>query len=595
MLHRLLVSPKLLLLVPLLLLLAAVAVACGDDPTPTPTPRPTATPTATALPATPTPTPAPAMMFPGVDDRGKYGGVIQTIYAIEVDHWDLHQSCCAGGINTVRDLTNNLFYMDPTQLPFRTDMVGDLAKSWDWSADGKTLTVTIHEGAKWSDGVDVTAADVKFSLDRMVESGAGPRPRVRNITPYYAGSTVVDNMTLDINTKFPTPPTFLVWLGVDYMAMVPKHILEAGGDIDSPDSFVGSGAYTLKNWEQGSGFEFEANPNYFKTGLPYLDGRKDTLVKDPSRAVAAFQAEQAHLTLTWNNLAVKEKVDLVKEMNDRGIGTGFRAGFAASSVIELNWTKPPFDNPMVRKAVFLVVDRDKVNDIVFPGVSWPGSPFPPTSWFGRTEAEIATWPGFRYGADGEKHPDDIAMAKQLMADAGYADGFEVDLVSTTGNKAQWEILTPDLERHLGIKVNGQFLDFATAIAAEQSYDCNICHIGHGLNLVDPDEIIQAIYLPGGPRNSQGFEIAGLEALFLEQAAELDRTKRIVTIAQIEDMIAQGEGHTVTINWQRRIGWILNYKVKNYTPRETPQYGAITEHLWLEDNYDQIPPRTGNEY
>ena len=46
------------------------------------------------------------MMFPGVDDRGKYGGVIQTIYAIEVDHWDLHQSCCAGGINTVRDLTN---------------------------------------------------------------------------------------------------------------------------------------------------------------------------------------------------------------------------------------------------------------------------------------------------------------------------------------------------------------------------------------------------------------------------------------------------------------------------------------------------------
>ena len=591
--YRWLVKSRIVMFVPLLLLLSAVAVACGDDPTPTP--RPTATPTATAVPATPTATQAPAMMFPGVDDRGKYGGIIQTIYAIEVDHWDLHQSCCAGGINTVRDLTNNLFYMDPTQLPFRTDMVGDLAKSWDWSADGKTLTVTIHEGAKWSDGVDVTAADVKFSLDRMVESGMGPRPRVRNITPYYASSTVVDDTTLDINTKFPTPPTFLVWLGVDYMAMVPKHILEAGGDIDSPDGFVGSGAYTMKNWEQGSGFEFEANPNYFKTGLPYLDGRKDTLIKDPSRAVAAFQAEQAHLTLTWNNLAVKEKVDLVKEMNDRGIGTGFRAGFASSSVIELNHTRPPFDNAMVRKAVFLVVDRDKVNDIVFPGVSWPGSPFPPTSWFGRTEAEIATWPGFRYTANGEKHPDDIAMAKQLMVDAGHPDGFEVSLVATNGNKPQWEILTPDLERHLGIKVNGQFVDFATAIAAEQSYDCDICHIGHGLNLVDPDEIIQAIYLPGGPRNSQSFEIAGLEALFLKQATELDRTKRIVTIAEIEDIIAQGEGHTVTINWQRRIGWILNYKVKNYTPRETPQYGAITEHLWIEDNYDQIPPRTGTEY
>ena len=61
--------------------------------------------------------------------------------------------------------------------------MGDLAKSWEWSGDGKTLTVTIHDGATWSDGVPVTAADVKFSLDRMVESGAGPRPRVKNIAP----------------------------------------------------------------------------------------------------------------------------------------------------------------------------------------------------------------------------------------------------------------------------------------------------------------------------------------------------------------------------------------------------------------------------
>jgi peptide/nickel transport system substrate-binding protein len=590
--HRWFVKPKFMVIVPLLLVLALVAVACGDDPTPTATPKPT--PTATAIPATPTPEPV-AMMFPGFKDNGKYGGIIQTIYAIEVDHWDLHQSCCAGGINTVRDLTNNLFYMDPDQSPFRSDIKGDLAKSWDWSADGKTLTVTIHEGAVWSDGVAVTAADVKFSLDRMVESGAGPRPRVRNITPYYASSTVVDDLTLDITTKFPTPPTLLSWLGVDYMAMVPKHILEAGGDIDSPEGFVGSGAYTLKNWEQGSGFEIEANPNYFKTGLPYLDGRQETLVKDPSRAVAAFQAEQAHLTLTWNNLAVKEKIDLVTEMNDRGIGTGFRSGFASTSVIELNFTKPPFDNPMVRKAIFLAIDRDKVNDIVFPGVSWSGAPFPPTTWFGRSEAEIDTWPGYRYGADGEKAAEDIAMAKQLMVDAGYADGFEVDLVASNKNKPQWEIMTPDLKRFLNITVNGQFVDFASAIAAEQSYDCDICHIGHGLNLVDPDEILQAIYLPGGPRNSQGFVTPGLEALFLKQAATLDKTERAVILNQIEDIIAQGEGHAVPVNWQRRIGWVLNYKVKNYNTRETPQYGAFTEHLWLEDNYDQIPLRTGNEW
>ena len=82
---------------------------------------------------------------------------------------------------------------------------------------------------------------------------------------------------------------------------------------------------------------------------------------------------------------------------------------------------------------------------------------------------------------------------------------------------------------------------------------------------------------------------------MRRPPELDQPKRTAIINQIEDIIAGGESHAVTINWQRSIGWILNYKVKNFTPRETPQYGAITEHLWLEDNYDQIPTRTGNEY
>ena len=136
-------------------------------------------------------------------------------------------------------------------------------------------------------------------------------------------------------------------------------------------------------------------------------------------------------------------------------------------MMELNWTRAPFDNPMVQESrVPRGRPRQGPTTSYFPGVSWPGSPFPPTSWFGRTEEEIATWPGFRYGPDGEKDAEDIAMAKQLMADAGYADGFEVDLVSTINNKAQWDIIGPDLERYLGIKVNGQFLDFATAIAAE---------------------------------------------------------------------------------------------------------------------------------
>ena len=112
--------------------------------------------------------------------RASFGGILRNAESVLPDHWDLHQSCCNPGPAASRDLFNNLLIYDPTD---QLTLVGDLAKSWEWSEDGMTVTFNLWENAVWSDGEPVTADDVVFSLDRMIQKDFS-RPRVKNITPY---------------------------------------------------------------------------------------------------------------------------------------------------------------------------------------------------------------------------------------------------------------------------------------------------------------------------------------------------------------------------------------------------------------------------
>ena len=132
-----------------------IAAACGDDATSTP--RPTATTSPTATPE--------AMEQPAWVQQGKRSRVLNMLAFVSPDHWDLHQSCCAGGPGTAAALFNNLVQQNPVD---PDELEGNLAKSWTLSSDSMSYTFEINK-ADWTDGEPVTAADVKFSLDRMAE------------------------------------------------------------------------------------------------------------------------------------------------------------------------------------------------------------------------------------------------------------------------------------------------------------------------------------------------------------------------------------------------------------------------------------------
>ena len=622
--------PALLITMLLALTLAAI-VACGGAQEPTATSAPAAAPTteaggqtqAGADPTSPavasptqvaTPPPVVTAVVPtrgvveatGGDkpwakfiDQGKFGGDLRNAEAVLPDHWDLHQSCCNPGPAASRDLFNNLLIYDPTD---QLTIVGDLAKSWEWSDDGLTVTFRLWEEAVWSDGQPVTADDVVFSLDRMIEKDVS-RPRVKNITPYYDGSVAVDPNTVAVSTKFPTPAAFLPFLAVDFMSIQPKHVLEGREDVedyfDDPENIVGSGAfiYVPGSLEIGQSWEFERNPNYFKDGLPFVDSKQTFVITDKDRFVTAFMNDQIDVVHRGSLLPLTDMVSFKSDWESRGLGVVYSPGFTLQGLTNMKWTAPPFDDPKVRRAVFLAIDRKELADIDKLGFAKMGQPFFPGSPWASSDETVATWPGFRYvdesgelylgdpiGVDGlTKHPDDIAEAKRLMVEAGHADGFDANYHTYTANKNVPVILKQQLSDILGIELNINITDTAATIAAEQEVDfSHFVSVHNGPNIVDPDDLLSGVYLAGAPRNPIDYEDPRIRDLFEKQKSEADLTARQALIREAEAIILEGEHHMIQYYWYGDPRWIVPNRVKNYVPRQTVQYGMGVEHLWLEE-------------
>ncbi len=610
--------------------LTITLAACGSAEQPTEAPTSAAAPAPTAAqasgsasstspPAAPTAVPTPPQMvvtavvptrgvveategekpWAKFVDQGIPGGVLRNAEAVLPDHWDLHQSCCNPGPAASRDLFNNLLIYDPTD---QLTIVGDLAKSWEWSDDGLTLTFKLWENAQWSDGQPVTSDDVVFSLNRMIEKDVS-RPRVKNITPYYDGSEAIDPNTVAVKTKFPTPAAFLPFLAVDFMSIQPKHVLEGRDDaeefFDDPENIVGSGAflYIPGSLEIGQGWEFERNPNYFKDGLPFVDGKRTFVITDKDRFVTAFMTNQIDVVHRGSLLPLTDMVSFKNNWESQGLGVVYPPGFTLQGLVNMKWTAPPFEDPKVRRAIFLAIDRKELVDIDKLGFARMGQPFFPGSPWASSDETVATWPGFRYvdesgelylgdpiGVDGlTKHPDDIAEAKRLMAEAGHADGFSANYHTYTANRNVPVILKQQLKDVLNIDLEIKITDTAATIAAEQEQDfSHFVSVHNGPNIVDPDDLLSGVYLSGAPRNPLDFEDPEIRAIFEKQKSEPDLAKRQALIREAEAIILKGEHHMIQYYWYGDPRWIVPNRVKNYVPRQTVQYGMGVEHLWLEE-------------
>ena len=568
----------------------AVPAATGGGVVPTSPPRSEATPT-----------PEPAQVTAAgywreFVDQGKYGGILREGHIYENDHWSPWVGCCNRSVFIARNPYNLLVMRNPAD---QNTIVGDLAESWEWADDGNSVTFNIAQNATWFDGQPVTAEDVVFSLDNMTDLDQ-IRPRTRNVAPYYASSEAIDAHTVKVNTKFANPAALIPFLTVDFMVMHPKHVLEGKPDdvadfFADPENLVGSGAFMYKTRELGSSMEVEKNPNYFKEGLPFLDGIKVFVINDRSRLGTALEVGQIDWApgAAWTEPQLK---DLANALEGKG-----RILYTPKTNVfryyEFNIDNPPVSDPRVRRAIYIAFDSKQQVEITRLGNGSLGIPFFPDTWMSATAEEISEWPGFRYvdKDSGElyigdpvgvpnlvKDPADLQMARDLLAEAGFPDGLELDYLYADIFEEEAILLRENMKA-IGLDLNLLPRDTTTAANAEQSGEYrHMLGFGHGTNIIDPDDVFLGVYMPGGPRNALRYEDPAVSAVFEKQKSEPDQVARRELIAEAEEIIRQGEGHGRPMFWHPMEQLIHQNYVKNMnTAPFTVQYGYQKEHVWLE--------------
>ena len=557
--------------------------APADTPVPGATTRPTNTPapTATAVVDRPTPTPATS---------GTYGGTVRMSAYADSRDWDPKGSSSLSSIQAVSQLYNQIVQYDTVDTSL---IVCDLCESWDVTDGGETFTFKIRQGVQWQDGEDLTAEDVHNSMlrygDLDTSMGRSGLWRGYTLESSNGGVNLIDDSTVEFKLKFASG-AFIKFLAVDYVKVLPKHILDQGIDLNLAENVIehrsGSGPFVLDEYQRGSFYKVSKNPNYFKEGRPFFDAIDHTIIVDPSVLIAQFQGEQLDMSNGgFTNMTPTQVFELERDTD--GKYRSFAVQPTADWGLMLNVKKAPFDDARVRQAIQLAIDYQQWNDLVFDNTSGVGCPL---MGLAHSFEECLTWPGLR-PKDTPEGEADLAMAKQLMTDAGYPDGFEtrMDVRQVGTYPEQCTVVKDQLEKALNIRVTdfqtypsaaGYDL-FATSRPADQAGDWELACQGEGQVVLDVDGIMGGVYLKGATRNYTDWENDQVNAWHEQQKQETDPEARREINKEMEAFLfTQQDNHWVTLGWGV-LQWVIGEQIKNFNAPQTVQTHFKHEDIWLE--------------
>lgn len=306
--------------------------------------------------------------------------------------------------------------------PGTANLVPSLAESFDVASDGLTYTFKLRKGVKFSNGRDVVASDVKYSIERAVNPktqgpGAGFFGAIAGFDDITGGKSntlsgieTPDDGTVIFHLARPDA-TFLHVLAINFASVVPKEAVEAAnGDFGKHP--VGSGTFVLKDWTIGQRLEFDKNPNYYVKDVPHID--KFTVEVGQEPLVALLRLQKGEVDIAGDGIPPAKFLEIKNSPDGADMivdGAQLHTGY-----ITLNTKVKPFDNVKVRQAVNMAINKERIVRILNGRATPANQPLPPLM------------PGYDKDYQGYKY--DVAKAKAFLAEAGYADGFETVLFST---------------------------------------------------------------------------------------------------------------------------------------------------------------------
>jgi len=448
----------------------------------------------------------------------------------------------------------------------------ELATSWAWDKANTALTLKLRNDVKWHDGKPFTSNDVKCTFD-LLQGKAQDKFRKNPRKDWFANVTeVTTNGDYEVTIHLKRPqPSILAMLASGYTPMYACHVTAA----QMRTHPIGTGPFKFVEMKQNESIKLVKNPDYFKKGLPYLDGIEYTIIRNRATAVLAFVAGRVDMTfpteMTSALIADIKKQDptAVCEIAPINVNTN----------LIVNRETEPFKNPELRKAMNLALDRKSFIDIILQGQGDQGGSLlpPPEGVWGMPPDMLKTIPGY---GDVNKSREE---ARAIMTKLGYSATNPLKIKVSTRNLATYRdpaVVLIDQLKSIYIDAELDPVESSAWFAkvARNDYSVGLNLTGNGID--DPDQDFYENFACGSERNYTHYCNKDLEKLFDQQSAETDASKRKSLVWEIDKKLQEDVARPVLFH--ARTGTCWKPFVKNMTIMNNSAYnGYRYEDVWLD--------------
>jgi len=504
----------------------------------------------------------------------KQGGILKIYFFDSPASMSIHEETTAAGQGPMMAVFNNLvLYKQDVPQSGLQSIVPDLANEWSWDEDKTLLTLRLREGVKWHDGKPFTAKDVQCTWD-LLSGKSSEKLRINPRKAWYKNlEEVTSNGDFEVTFHLKrSQPAFIALLASGFSPVYPCHVSPR----DMRSHPIGTGPFKFIEFKPNESIKVARNPDYWKKDRPYLDGIEYTIIKNVSTGVLAFLAGKVDMTSPYY-IQVPVLND-VKNQDPEAICNLVPVNVNRN--VMMNREAPPFNDPDLRRAIALSLDRRAFVDTLtlgkgdFGGVMQP----PPEGIWGMPPEMLKTLPGYDPDV-----PKNRAEARQLMEKLGYRTDKRLAIKVSTRNVQPYRdaaIILIDQMKEIYIDGELEVVDtvqwYPKVMRGDYTVGLNLT--GNGLD--DPDQTLYENFTCGAEGNYDRYCNSELDKMVDRQSMEFDQKKRKELVWAIERKLAEDAARPIL--WHNRTGTCWHPYVKGYTLMVNSVYnGWRMEDVWLD--------------
>jgi peptide/nickel transport system substrate-binding protein len=383
-----------------------------------------------------------------------------------------------------------------------------LAESWEFSSDFKQLKLSLRQGVQFHSGREFTSDDVKWNLMHVQDPKVAAGALILQ-SKWFTSVDTPDKYTVVLGSEQPRPATFDFF---EYFDIVDSETA------DAMQTLVGTGPFKFVEWAQGDHLLFTRNPNYWQSGLPYLDEIRVFVEKDGQAMMVQLESGSLDIADT------PPLPDFARLANDSGYTQWAVA--SGTNVIGVNTTMPPTDNKLVRQALSYALDRSRIVSTIYSGT---GSP------------EALPWEMNSLAYDAAKNNAnayDLDKAKSLLAQSGLSN-LAFDLVTNMGSQETDSLaqLYQSSLAELGITLTIKPYDTATYLDQINNHKYKGAYIG-GIAYAAMEPVTRMAnsrHLDPSGNSNTGYTSPEYVQLFNQASSEPDSARRKAIYDQVNDL------------------------------------------------------------